>query len=427
MRILGLAVGPRIRCLGIVTAAALVISGTSVGGAAADDTPADPAAEQSVANSTQAPGVAVPDALLEGASSDEEAISAAAASFDASEPGSAVELTQAASAADEVALQATSVGLEGSDAAGGELVLTGEGATLALDGESYGLAPLGGSGESSVVDGALVLHEVAPSTDVVTRAVEGGVQMAAVLADAAAPDRVAFGLDLPRGAELTENADGTISVIAPVEAVEPLPGEEARIDTEVSAILGDPEDDVDITDAQWAALDAVEPAATTTTVESRVVATMGAAWAVDANGETVGTHYEIDGTTLTQVVETSAETAYPVVADPAWYWWVWTGASCAANLATFVFAAAKLINLAAKLSSIARKSAALTSLVSKLGGSQNLIRKIYYLAKGWAEGNVMKYLTRSEYLALTGASSAALSLLGDALGIGSCVSLIRAL
>lgn len=306
-------------------------------------------------------------------------------------------------------------------------MLTGEGATLAMDGESYGLAPLGGSGESSVVDGALVLHEVAPSTDVVTRAVEGGVQMAAVLADAAAPDRVAFGLDLPRGAELTENADGTISVIAPVEAVEPLPGEEARIDTEVSAILGDPEDDVDITDAQWAALDAVEPAATTTTVESRVVATMGAAWAVDANGETVGTHYEIDGTTLTQVVETSAETAYPVVADPAWYWWVWTGASCAANLATFVFAAAKLINLAAKLSSIARKSAALTSLVSKLGGSQNLIRKIYYLAKGWAEGNVMKYLTRSEYLALTGASSAALSLLGDALGIGSCVSLIRAL
>lgn len=113
MRILGLAVGPRIRCLGIVTAAALVISGTSVGGAAADDTPADPAAEQSVANSTQAPGVAVPDALLEGASSDEEAISAAAASFDASEPGSAVELTQAASAADEVALQATPVGARG--------------------------------------------------------------------------------------------------------------------------------------------------------------------------------------------------------------------------------------------------------------------------------------------------------------------------
>jgi len=418
MRIHSFMSGPRIRCLTIVTAAALVISGAGVSSAAAEDTPV---------NSTEASAAAGPDALLNGASSDEAAIAAAAASFDTSKPATTVELTDAASAADEVALQATSSGLEGTDAAGGDLVVTDEGATLAMDGESYGLAPLGGSDESTVVDGALVNHEVAPSTDVVTRAVEGGVQMAAVLADAAAPGEVSFALDLPQGAELSTNVDGTISVIAPVEVVEPLPGEEARIETEVSAILGGVQDDTEITDAQWAALDAIEPAATTTTVESREMAKIGAAWAVDANGEAVATHYEIDGTTLTQVVDTDGQTAYPVVADPAWYWWLWTGASCAANLATFVFAAAKLISLASKLSSIARKSTALTNLISKLGGAQNLVKKIYYLAKGWAEGNAMRYLSRSEYLAITSASSAALGLLGDALGIGSCVSLIRAL
>ena len=40
------------------------------------------------------------------------------------------------------------------------------------------------------MDDAVVHEDVAPSTDVVTRAIDGGVQMAAVLADAAAPDPV---------------------------------------------------------------------------------------------------------------------------------------------------------------------------------------------------------------------------------------------
>ncbi|WP_345763314.1 hypothetical protein [Diaminobutyricibacter sp. McL0608] len=56
-----------------------------------------------------------------------------------------------------------------------------------------------------------------------------------------------------------------------------------------------------------------------------VVAVVSAPWAKDAHGKAVPTHYEIDGTTLTQVVEhmTSAGVAYPVVADPSmiWFWW----------------------------------------------------------------------------------------------------------
>jgi hypothetical protein len=45
------------------------------------------------------------------------------------------------------------------------------------------------------------------------------------------------------------------------------------------------------------------------------------AWAKDANGVSVPTHYVVVGTTLTQVVEhTGGDFAYPVVADP----WLWT-------------------------------------------------------------------------------------------------------
>jgi hypothetical protein len=48
-----------------------------------------------------------------------------------------------------------------------------------------------------------------------------------------------------------------------------------------------------------------------------VVATVDAAWAKDADGVDVPTHYSTDGHTLTQVVDTSARSIkYPVVADP---------------------------------------------------------------------------------------------------------------
>lgn len=45
------------------------------------------------------------------------------------------------------------------------------------------------------------------------------------------------------------------------------------------------------------------------------------AWAKDANGADVATHYEIRDKKLVQVVAPSAETTYPVIADPTWAWW----------------------------------------------------------------------------------------------------------
>lgn len=43
-----------------------------------------------------------------------------------------------------------------------------------------------------------------------------------------------------------------------------------------------------------------------------------APWAKDANGKSVPTHYELNGQTLTQVVDHNSSFAYPVVADPAY-------------------------------------------------------------------------------------------------------------
>lgn len=50
---------------------------------------------------------------------------------------------------------------------------------------------------------------------------------------------------------------------------------------------------------------------------------ISAAWAIDANGEQVETHYEVEGHSLVQVVDHAQEdVAYPVVADPS-FWWGW--------------------------------------------------------------------------------------------------------
>ncbi|MDQ4502945.1 hypothetical protein [Sinomonas sp. ASV322] len=48
------------------------------------------------------------------------------------------------------------------------------------------------------------------------------------------------------------------------------------------------------------------------------------AWAVDANGAPVKTHYEVNGNVIAQIVEhTGQHVAYPVIADPRVYyaWW----------------------------------------------------------------------------------------------------------
>jgi hypothetical protein len=51
------------------------------------------------------------------------------------------------------------------------------------------------------------------------------------------------------------------------------------------------------------------------------VATIAPPWALDANGASVPTRYELAGAILTQVVDhTSTKVAYPVVADPRFEW-----------------------------------------------------------------------------------------------------------
>jgi hypothetical protein len=105
------------------------------------------------------------------------------------------------------------------------------------------------------------------SVPVITR--DGSLQINTVIAAASAPARYSYGLTMPAGGRIIPAGEGYFIVNADADPV-----------TYVSA-----------------------------------------PWAKDANGAAVSTRYELNGTTLTQVVEFSPTTAFPVVADPQFVWY----------------------------------------------------------------------------------------------------------
>lgn len=71
-------------------------------------------------------------------------------------------------------------------------------------------------------------------------------------------------------------------------------------------------------------LQLVDGGAEVTDTDGRTVMTVTAPWAKDAAGQSIPTHYTVDGNTLVQVVEHTSvsDAVYPVVADPAIVPWV---------------------------------------------------------------------------------------------------------
>lgn len=143
-------------------------------------------------------------------------------------------------------------------------VVVGEGA------EAVGIHRPGESDQpaDSVQDGVSA-HELADGSEVVTAVkADSTVQIATILNDVGAPERFAYPITIPEGSRL-ELVNGQPFV--------------------------------------WAA-------------DGSMIGGFFPAWAVDAAGQTVPTHYELDGNTLTQVVEhhSASDVQYPVVADPAY-------------------------------------------------------------------------------------------------------------
>lgn len=170
-------------------------------------------------------------------------------------------------------LEGTNEGSVGVVEAGGGTVTVpntpSEGVTIGSSESESLTVELPGAGVADnavVLDGGVVTYPAeAYSNSVIVS--DSGVQMLTTIVDEAAPQRFAYGVTLAEGQSL-RLADGGAAVF---------------------------------------------------NADGSVAVSVATAWAVDANGAPVATHYEVEGSTLVQVVDHQSDAvAYPVVADPIW-------------------------------------------------------------------------------------------------------------
>ncbi|MFC8600129.1 hypothetical protein [Isoptericola sp. NPDC057191] len=406
----------------IVGAALLALCAAGLPAANADTDQADAAGEEQAAQAVVAAGA--------GASEDAAAIAQAASAFDPDDAASAAGLVDAASAATAVPLEGSADNAVALPGVVDSVTVRASGAGASItsaDGMKLAVTAAGDDSRADVVGGVAVAQDVTDGVDVVTRAVPDGAQLVAILDDENAPTSLDFDLDLPEGASLEPQDDGSINVVMPTEVESEDPTDAARFDAQVDAILGDAETQAsideltvdEITDEQWVALEALDPVQTDTETVDLPVATIGAAWATDANGTPLETRYQLDGTTLTQQITTTANTAYPVTADPSAWWWVRTSAMCAGQIAIALVPGAKAARILAKAKNFVNKSAKMRAAVAKLGGVRATLSKVkqYIVNK-----NKLSAANRKRVKALFGLGFDSVL---DFLGFGSCGSIVR--
>lgn len=262
--------------------------------------------------------------------------------------------------------------------------------------------------------------------------------MVVVLEDGQVKSELDFVLGLPEGAELRRDGDGGFSILAPVEIDAIAPGEKERIEREFDEILGasfDYDND-EPTAEQRSKLDAIEPAAMVKTREKRVIGTIAAPWAVDAEGRSLPTRYVLDGQVLRQVIETDESTRYPVTADPSFWWYVAKAGECLVAVASWWNVAGKAAQIGLKIFKMLKAGKATKKaydLWRKLGPDnetrmRNFLDQLPPIANLFVKHGYKEAVrrigeaggpTRASWGVILGAAT----IVTDLAGLGSCVSL----
>jgi hypothetical protein len=147
---------------------------------------------------------------------------------------------------------------------------------------------------------------------------------------------------------------------------------------------------------------------------------MDAPWAKDANGQSVPTHYEVTGNVVTQVVDVTATSAFPVVADPDLWTTIKNVAGCALDIASFALPAAKLAKAFAKAEKVIKASKAAIKAYKTLGGKMDkLIKLLQKYVKNKSS------LSKTQIAALTTFIGAVGASIFNLLGLGNCLELAK--
>jgi hypothetical protein len=183
-------------------------------------------------------------------------------------------------------------------------------------------------------DGTILYEDRTGTVDVAAQPGEdGSVRVNTVIHGREAPTAFAYPLSLPEGVTPQLAADGGVDMVRTLAVTDPDTGVE--------------------------------------TVETVSVSRVAPAWAVDAAGVSVPTHYEIRGQELVQVVDhRTADVTYPVTADP---WWstAWKIAKCAAAV---VYVALTTVFIVGKAIKIVKAINAARAWVRSVGGATEAAR-----------------------------------------------------
>ncbi len=144
---------------------------------------------------------------------------------------------------------------------------------------SIGIPENAGGGSAQLISNNAVAYE-SDGASTVVQPFEEGLRLTTIIDDASAPTSYEYAL--PEDVLPVINEDGSVTLASEVVHPDFAEGEVLRLE----------------------------------------YGTVAPAWATDANGNAVPTHYEVDQGVLRQVVDLDAATAFPVVADPT-YWWGW--------------------------------------------------------------------------------------------------------
>lgn len=198
---------------------------------------------------------------------------------------------------------------------------------------------------------------------------DGSVQVATVIETAQAPTRFAYPMNLPEGSQIATTEDGALVI------------------TDSSGFF---------------------------------IGSLNAPWAKDARGADVPTRYEVEGNTVTQVVDTSNVDSFPVVADPDLWTTIKNVAGCALDIASWTLPAAHAVKTLSKVNKIIKSSKKVIKAYNELGGKLDKVMKS--LKKYVANKSSLSKKKVAAWATIIGIVG---GMLFDALGIGNCVELVK--
>lgn len=273
---------------------------------------------------------------------------------------------------------------------------------------------------TQVVSGSAISTDKTSKVSSITSASDGGLRTTVVLGSKDSPTEFSFPYQLPQDTSLKLQDDGSVDVVASVSEEKAVPEEQEVYDKQVEEIVGSKVVDIEsLTANQMDKLTSLPLPKTQLVTVQEKIAQIAAPWAVDAAGKTIPTHYELKNNQLFQIVETDADTVFPVTADPSWQWWG-SAVLCAIEIATAVFVPiARLSKLLAKANSLISRSVRLKKAIDRLGGFKSFLLKV----RTWIINKTK--LSPADISALRSIANFGIGFILGLLGFGDCVTVVQ--